>query len=305
MTQRPPSAGRTRITRPALWAGLAVVVVYLAGAAASDLLSPAARRPLLDGLAPPAPYRWVNPPSSLAGQNKPPATGRFEVPMRATGSQLGAFSTSDGQYNVVFSQNAFAPSRGQTTVFAAVTPLDPATMGPVPAGLVPAGNAYRLQARYAPSGRAIQGFSGEVSVTLVYPLGGLPVSAAHTLLYSRDAKAWTELDTSDAPGAHTASGRLPGLGYLLVAVPPEPVVPGATGGRLRLVLALVLLGGIVALVLYLRRRASARRPPPPAGKPAQPRPRPVRRQAGPTSSQDEQPARTRRQGSRPRKKRRR
>jgi hypothetical protein len=301
-----PSAGSTTARRAALWTGLTTVVVYLAGAAASGALSPAARRPLLDGLAPPSPYRWVNPPPALAGQNKPPAAGSFELPMRAKGSQLGAFSTSDGQYNVIFAENAFAPSRGQRTVVVDVTPLDPATMGSVPAGLLPAGNAYRLQARYAPSNRPIQAFAGEVSVTLVYPLPGLPLSAAHTLVYSRDGTAWVEVDTSDAPGSHTATGRLPGPGYLLVTVPPAPAAPGATGSRLRWVLALLLLGVVIAAVLYRRRRASAPRRPPPQATPAQPRPRPVRPPARRvTGHGDTQPAKPGRQRPRPRKKRRR
>jgi len=300
-----PSVGSSRARRGALWLGLAAVAVYLVGAAGSGALSPAARRPLLDGLAPPSPYRWVKPPAALAGQNKPPAAGTFEVPMRAKGSRLGAFSTSDGQYNVIFGENAFSPSRGQTTVVADVTPLDPGSLGPVPTGLLAAGNAYRLRARYAPSKRPIQAFAGEVNATLIYPLPGLPISAAHTLLYSRDGRAWVTVDTSDAPGPHTATGRLPGPGYLLVAVPPAPAYPDAAGGRLRWLLALILLGAIIAAVVYHRRRAGARRPPP-QGRPAQTRPRPVRPPAGRVTSQgDAQPAKPGRPRPRPRKKRRR
>jgi len=300
-----PSVGSSRARRGALWLGLAAVAVYLVGAAGSGALSPAARRPLLDGLAPPSPYRWVKPPAALAGQNKPPAAGTFEVPMRAKGSRLGAFSTSDGQYNVIFGENAFSPSRGQTTVVADVTPLDPGSLGPVPTGLLAAGNAYRLRARYAPSKRPIQAFAGEVNATLIYPLPGLPISAAHTLLYSRDGRAWVTVDTSDAPGPHTATGRLPGPGYLLVAVPPAPAYPDAAGGRLRWLLALILLGAIIAAVVYHRRRAGARRPPP-QGRPAQTRPRPVRPPAGRVTSQgDAQPAEPGRPRPRPRKKRRR
>ena len=300
-----PSVGSSRARRGALWLGLAAVAVYLVGAAGSGALSPAARRPLLDGLAPPSPYRWVKPPAALAGQNKPPAAGTFEVPMRAKGSGLGAFSTSDGQYNVIFGENAFSPSRGQTTVVADVTPLDPGSLGPVPTGLLAAGNAYRLRARYAPSKRPIQAFAGEVNATLIYPLPGLPISAAHTLLYSRDGRAWVTVDTSDAPGPHTATGRLPGPGYLLVAVPPAPAYPDAAGGRLRWLLALILLGAIIAAVVYHRRRAGARRPPP-QGRPAQTRPRPVRPPAGRVTSQgDAQPAEPGRPRPRPRKKRRR
>ena len=300
-----PSGGSSRARRGALWLGLVAVAVYVAGAAGSGALSPAVRRPLLDGLAPPSPYRWVNPPAALAEQNRPPAAGRFEVAMRAKGSRLGAFSTSDAQFNVIFSENAFSPSRGQTTVVADVAPLDPGSLGPVPAGLLAAGNAYRLQARYAPSNRPVQAFAGEVSATLAYPLPGLPLSAAHTLVYSRDGRAWVTVDTSDAPGAHTATGRVPGPGYLLVAVPPAPAYPDAAGGRLRWLLALILPGVVIATVVYFRRRPNGHRPAP-HGKPAQAHPRPARRPAGRVTSQgDAQPAKPGRPRPRPRKKRRR
>ncbi|HXQ57078.1 MAG TPA: hypothetical protein VOA19_14935 [Actinomycetes bacterium] len=66
---RPP-AGRSRLV---LLVGVGIVVLYLAGAVVSGRASILARRPLLDGLAPPTPYRWVHPPAELAAGNKPPA----------------------------------------------------------------------------------------------------------------------------------------------------------------------------------------------------------------------------------------
>ena len=136
----------------ALLAGVGIVALYLAGAAVSGRASILARRPLLDGLAPPTPYRWVNPPPDLAASNKPPASTRFNLELAPEGSQLGAFSTSDGQVNLVLSQGAVPPRAGQTGVEVTVDPVDPATLGPVPSGLVGAGNAYRIQAGYQPSG---------------------------------------------------------------------------------------------------------------------------------------------------------
>ena len=76
--------------RLALLAGVGIVVLYLAGAAVSGRASILARRPLLDGLAPPTPYRWVSPPPDLAASNKPPASTRFTVELTANGSRLGA-----------------------------------------------------------------------------------------------------------------------------------------------------------------------------------------------------------------------
>ena len=63
---RTPAARPPHPSRVALLAGVGIVLLYLAGAAVSGRASILARRPLLDGLAPPTPYRWVNPPPDLA-----------------------------------------------------------------------------------------------------------------------------------------------------------------------------------------------------------------------------------------------
>ena len=97
-------------SRTAVLAGIGIAVLYLAGAALSGRVSPLARRPLLDGLAPPVPYRWVKPPPDLAASNKPPASLRASVKLTPTGSQIGAFATSDGQVNLVLSEGA-VPAR--------------------------------------------------------------------------------------------------------------------------------------------------------------------------------------------------
>src|SRR4029434_4184307 len=84
----------------------------------------------LDGRPPPTPYRWVNPPPELAAANKPPASTRFTVKLQADGSRLGAFSTSDGQINLVLSEGAVPPRSGQTEVEVAVDPGDPRHRSP-------------------------------------------------------------------------------------------------------------------------------------------------------------------------------
>ena len=71
--------------RRALAAGLVALALYASGAALSGHLSPLARRPLLDGLAPPTPYRWVEPPVELVTSNEPPSSGRFKIRARTGG----------------------------------------------------------------------------------------------------------------------------------------------------------------------------------------------------------------------------
>ena len=260
------TAGRSRT---ALLAGVGIVLLYLAGAAVSGRASILARRPLLDGLAPPTPYRWVNPPPDLASSNKPPASTRFTVKLTANGSQLGAFSTIDGQVNLVLSEGAVRARPGQTEVEVAVDPVDPATLGPVPAGLVGAGNAYRIQASYQPSGSKVDTLGGQCSVGLVYPLLATAVSdpGGHLVLSSADGRAWERLRSTDTPGTHQVSAGLARTGYVQVGVASSAGGGSAGDTRTRtLLLATGAAAVIVVAALILRRRESSRAPPPRRGR---------------------------------------
>jgi hypothetical protein len=253
---RPP-AGRSRLV---LLVGVGIVVLYLAGAVVSGRASILARRPLLDGLAPPTPYRWVNPPPEQAANNKPPASTRFTVELTAQGSRLGAFSTSDGQINLVLSEGAVPARPGQTGVEVAVDPVDPATLGPVPAGLVSAGNAYRIQASYQPSGREVEALGGQSSVGLVYPLLGTAVAdpGGHVVLSSADGRTWEQLPSTDTPGTHQVSAGLKRTGYVQVGVAPSQGSGSDPRDRILLLgtgIAVVIV--VAALVLRLRERSRA------------------------------------------------
>ena len=249
--------------RVALLAGVGVLVLYLAGAAVSGRASILARRPVLDGLAPPTAYRWVKPPPELAAGNKPPASTRFTLQLTAGGSRLGAFSTTDGQVNLVLSEGAVPPRAGQTGVEVTVDPVDPATLGPVPAGLVGAGNAYRIQASYRPSGRKVETLAGQSSVGLVYPLLTTAVAnpAGHQVLSSADGRTWEALPSTDVPGVHQVSARLTRTGFVLVGVPPA--AGGGSGGDSRTRILLLASGVAVLIVvaaLALRFREASRAP---------------------------------------------
>jgi hypothetical protein len=246
-------------SRTALLAGIGIVVLYLAGAALSGQASLLARRPLLDGLAPPVPYRWVKPPPDLAASNKPPASLRFEVEIDAAGSRLGAFSTSDGQVNLVLGEDAVPARPGQTSVAVAIEPVDPATLGPVPSGLVVAGNAYRVQASYRPSGARVDALGGRSSVGLVYPLLATPVAnpAGHVVLVSADGRGWEELPSTDTPGVHQVSAGLDRTGYVVAAVPPGTGTGSRGGGRGRVLLLATAAAAVLVLAAVLLRRRLA------------------------------------------------
>jgi hypothetical protein len=262
------ASGRPGRSWLVLLVGVGMVVLYLAGAALSGRASILARRPLLDGLAPPSPYRWVTPPPDLAASNKPPASTRFTVELTASGSRLGAFSTSDGQINLVLSEGAVPARPGQTGVEVTVDPVDPATLGPVPPGLVAAGNAYNIQASYQPSGTKVEALGGQSSVGLVYPLLGTAVAdpGGHQVLSSADGQAWEALQSTDTPGTHQVSARLARTGHVLVGVPPSQ---GGSDGDSRnriLLLGTGIAVVIVAAALVLRLRERSRPAPPGRGR---------------------------------------
>jgi hypothetical protein len=248
---------RSRIT---LLAGIGIAVLYLAGAALSGRASLLARRPLLDGLAPPVPYRWVKPPPDLAASNKAPASLRVSVELTATGSRLGAFSTSDGQLNLVLSEGAVPASQSQTSVAVSIDPVDPATLGPAPSGLIVAGNAYRIQASYRPSGGKVTALGGRSSVGLVYPLLATAVAdpSGHLVLASADGRSWQRLRSTDTPGIHQVSAELDTTGYVAAAVPPAGAGDGGGGnGRGRVLLLASAVAALLVLAALLVRRRLA------------------------------------------------
>jgi hypothetical protein len=259
-------ASRSRLV---LLAGVGIVLLYLAGAAVSGRATILARRPLLDGLAPPTPYRWVEPPPELAAGNKPPASTRFTVELTVDGSRLGAFSTGDGQVNLVLSEGAVAARPGQTAVEVAVDPVDPATLGTAPSGLVVAGNAYRIQATYRPSGRKVETVGGQSSVGLVYPLlaAALADPSGHVVLSSADGRAWKQLASTDTPGTHQVSAQLTRTGYVQVGAALAEGGGSGSDSRTRiLLLGTAVAAAIVAAALVLRLRERPRAGPPPRGR---------------------------------------
>jgi hypothetical protein len=246
-------------SRIALLAGIGIAVLYLAGAALSGRASLLARRPLLDGLAPPVPYRWVKPPPDLAASNKAPASLRVSVELTATGSRLGAFSTSDGQLNLVLSEGAVPASQSQTSVAVSIDPVDPATLGPAPSGLIVAGNAYRIQASYRPSGGKVTALGGRSSVGLVYPLLATAVAdpSGHLVLASADGRSWQRLRSTDTPGIHQVSAELDTTGYVAAAVPPADAGDGGGNGRGRVLLLASAVAALLVLAALLVRRRLA------------------------------------------------
>jgi hypothetical protein len=227
-----------------------VVLAYVASAALSGHLSPLARRPLLDGLVPPTPYRWVEPPPELAGTNLAPNRQDFVVRLGADGSRTEVLTTDDAQVTLLLPRGSFASSPGQDSIRVRVEPRaasavdSPAEPGPI------LGNVYLLEATYRPSGEAAA-LAADSRVVLVYPQVAND-HGGHVVVVSADGVTWSSRDTNDLPSIQQADAELDTLGYVAVVstnVSPteSPGAQADRGGGNAAVIAIV--AGLIVLVV--------------------------------------------------------
>ena len=188
-------------------------MLYLAAVVATDRLDLVPVRPLYDGLAPPVPYRWVNPPVDLKDANEKPRRGTGKVEFAKGRSQPTSITTDDGQAQVVFKTESIRAAKGEKEAVVTVTPLDPATL-PKEDGVTIDGNAYRVDAKYAKSGESVS-MDNEISVVLRYPAHG-------KIVVRLDGRRWVELDTDLAEASFQAFADSDELGVFAVEGAPDP-----------------------------------------------------------------------------------
>jgi len=258
-----------RASRPVVAAGLVLAALYLATTALTGLVRGGHVLALFDdgGTGPSRPYQWVNPPTRFRSTNNKPTPVALDLPLAsARTAPVGLQSSEpDPQLVVSLPAGAIPPRPGDATVHVAITPLDPATLGPLPAGagMGPDGNAYRADFVYEPSGQPVGALASPGNVFLVVP------SPGHGIAFSADGGSWQLLETQQL-GARNAMGAVfskPGY-YLAAAgiVPPtRSNPPGGKGIGTTALLAgagAALLVAVLAGVVLLRRgRAGARRRP--------------------------------------------
>lgn len=244
------------MTPPALrvfaW-GVGVATLYLVVAAAEFRSAAIPIRTLFDGVAPLPPYRWVRPPDELAKDNQPPEAGMGTVPLEASGSAPVSVATSDGQATVIIGQRAIPREVGETAATVWLTPLDPTSAAPPPAGFRFDGNAYRIEIFYASSGKPVEP-SRHLSVALRYATGG-------TMMVRWSGSGWTVLPaTRFAGNLHLLVTNTETTGVIAVVAPQtlpyRPKTPWwvyvlALG--IPVVVALVI-GFLPRILAYLRSR---------------------------------------------------
>ena len=250
-------------SRTAGVAGLVVVVAYVALAFWSGRISPLARRPLLDGTAPPQAYRWVSPPADLAATNVQPSPMTLTLRLTPNGTEGLSGSSGDNQITIIAPTGAIAPHGSDASVRIDATPLDPATLGKLGDDLAAFGNAVRLRATYLPSNTPVTKLKGSLDVILIYPVTVTLHTAKHQISSSSDGKSWTAENGNDFTASQRVEAVVPRLGYVVVSGVPGPAPvsvspPGSGGGKLNgIAIGLFVAAGCALLIgigMVLRNR---------------------------------------------------
>src|SRR6266511_2971923 len=252
-----------RDSRRALVLGLVLAGVYVVMAAVGGRISPFARRPILDGFAP------------------PPSAGRFTLGLDpGTGSKADVFSTADGQVSLALGEGAIPPQPDQDSVGLTITPIAPEAGAEVPRKLQIAGNVYRIDAEYQPSGTPVVRLRSPARLVMAYPL---PLDVAvyhHTMLYSKDGSSWSTLRSTDSLVGQLVHADVSELGFFAVgqAVLGTVSPSSPSGGGTVFVVVLVAGAAVLAVIVVAEIRRRARRGsgrgrgrPPPRRRPPPPR----------------------------------
>ena len=203
----------------------------------------------------------VAPAGSLLGRTAMDFTASELLPRlkrKATGLRYTVAAVDD-QFGDGVARGAVAELRARGLTVAGDLRYDP-RRDPA-AGVVRriAGNAYRIQFSYQPSGKPVTALAGQATISLIFPLLPIPVSSPfdHTVLSSTDGRAWTKQPSTATPGAHQVAATLPAPGYVIAAVPPAPAeqaAPNRTPLYAGLAAAAVVVA-VAAIVLARRLRA--------------------------------------------------
>lgn len=169
--------------------------------------------PLYDGFAPPPRYEWVNPPAPFRAGNRAPGPKRAEVSLGPNGSAQEGFSSDDGQLVLNLAAGAVPPAPPAAGAAVTITPVDPATLSPLPAGAMPDGNAYRVEVAYVPGGPGVAALAAPASALLTVP------QAPEKVFTSPDGQNWAELELVPVDNSRL-SFRFAGPGYVLASAAP-------------------------------------------------------------------------------------
>lgn len=234
------AAGRKRL---AALAPLAVLAVLATG-----LLTAGPALAHSEGL---TPYRYVVAPQGVDSEG-PAESGISTQPL----GQPGFAGTTDNQMQLTLPAGVLPARTGQTGVRVQLDQLDPAQLPPLPAGLEPEGNGYRISLAYVPSGMPLGRLAGLAVL-------GLTAPAPATGLYELVRGGWVKVDHAPiaADSGFSSVVRIDRPGTFLQGYNPRTVAPAAAGPARSagsIVTKVTILGTFVLLgtMLFLRRQTS-------------------------------------------------
>lgn len=239
--------------------GTVAIAAYLATFWAISSGLPAVR-PLYDGLAPPMPYRYVEPPPDLADENERPLPAVGTLILEDKGSRARQVETGDAQAIVVFPDLAFAAREGETEVAVRITPLGASRLPPAPGELVITGNAYRVTATY-PRSKDPAELDRPATIVVRYPIHD-------SAMLRLDGRRWRTIGSQAAQASLQIFAETDELGTFATAGIPQP-------GRQWIAYAAAAAGVVAGAVGYLagKRRTEKRRKRPRKRVPRRARPR--------------------------------
>jgi hypothetical protein len=163
-------------------------------------------------------------------------------------------SSADGQFVLNLGNGSIVLDAAERAAAVRIVAIDATTLGRVPRGLRPDGNAYRVELAYVPSGRAVDtvGAAGTFFLTVPERPSGL--------LYSRDARSWRRVTSQSGPRPSIVVSPAVDSGYYL-GVAPRPQLGLAARARPAVTVMLGALVWVVFLGLARRRATTSRRRP--------------------------------------------
>lgn len=237
-----PSVGagyRPRRPRRLILLASAVVVYGLAAWAVTP--------GFFDGIAPPAPYRFVSPPAALQPTNQQPLSGHGSVKAGTGGvTDPGNVYTQDSQASISFLPGTFAAPTDSNEVTITITPE--ATF-PAPNGFDLATNVYC----FTSSTPVVQG--KDPLVTLQYSSAVLAPSDVYEYV---PGGAWRKIGNVGAAAPYYIAARTTTLGCYAGGYVPGRTSPNGGGASLPVIAALAVAVVVLAAIplLVLRRRGA-------------------------------------------------
>ena len=167
---------------------------------------------------------------AFAATNVPPHVSETDIPIGPTGTPQAGATSSESQLLLNLPAGAIPPSPGATVVHVRITPLDPGKLGPAPTGLVPDGNAYKVELTYRPGDQPITTLAKPGNIILSVPDPGVAI------LGSPDGLAWQRLPTQQVTGPTSLGATFSQAGVYVAAEPPPTKKKTSSGN-----------GGVVAV----------------------------------------------------------